>query len=264
MAQFAQAARWAVHHHPSVAGVHLDATLMGIAPFIYSGGGDLFDSSTQPTSLALSSTPNVATLLQTVRALRVPGSTLTPAQLARHTPLNWFMRGKLAMLEGSRRLVPLLRAVPGLRFDVMPMPSLGTPATVGTLTGMCVFNHATDIATAADFLVYASTPNALALVSYGGYLQPANQTVALSDAFQQPDRPPRHASVFTFSVKSMQYPPIVADSDALDLAVAPLLQDLVRARPADVPELARKIDRASYGVLGPTFGPSASPSQSGD
>jgi hypothetical protein len=30
-----------------------------------------------------------------------------------------------------------------------------------------------------------------------------------------------------------------------------------------VPMLARRIDRASYRVLGPTFGPSPSPSQSG-
>ena len=57
------------------------------------------------------------------------------------------------------------------------------------------------------------------LVSYGGYLQPANQSVALSDAFQQPGLRPRHASVFSFSVKSLEYPPIVADSDQLDLAV---------------------------------------------
>jgi multiple sugar transport system substrate-binding protein len=257
--QFATAARWAVRHHPGAAGIHLDADLTGIAPFIYSGGGNLYDSSTRPTTLALSSSGNVQTLVETVRALRVPGSTLTPAQLARHSPLDWFRRGKLAMLEGSRSLVPELRAAPGLRFDVMPMPSLGTPATVGNLTGMCVSNHASDIATAADFLVYASTPNALALVSYGGYLQPANQTVALSDAFQQPDRPPRHASVFTFSVKSMVYPPAVANPDALDRRVDPTLERLLVGKPADVPRLARGIDRASYRILGPRLGPTAVP-----
>jgi multiple sugar transport system substrate-binding protein len=202
-------------------------------------------------------------LTQTVRALRAPGTALTKAQLEQHSPLEWFMRGKLALLEGSRRMVPDLRATPGLSFDVMPMPSLGTSSTVGNLTGLCLSQHPADISTATDFLVYASSPGALALVSFGGYLQPANQTVALSDAFQQPALAPRHASVFTFSVKSMVYPPAIAQGDELELAVDPLVQQLLTGRPSRVARTARRIDRASYRVLGPRLGPSADPSQSG-
>jgi len=261
--QFAAAARWAVNHHPGVAGIHIDPTLPGLAPFVYSGGGDLFDDSAQPTSLAFADPTNVDSLAQIVRALREPGAELSDAQLERHTPLEWFARGRLALLEGSQRMVPDLRAS-GVHFDVMPMPSLGASRTVGSVTGMCLSSHPRDIATAADFLVYANSPGALTLVSFAGYLQPANQTVALSDAFQQPDQLPRHASVYTFSVKSMQYPPLVAESDDLDLAVQPLLQRLVDGTPAEVPRIARRIDRASYRVLGPKFGPSPNPSQSAD
>ena len=258
--QFTAAARWSVKRHPGVAGIYLAPDLASIAPFVYSGGGALFDSATDPTSLALSDDTNVQSLTRTVRALRAPGSTLTPAQLEKHTPLEWFARGKLALLEGSRRMVPDLRATDGLDFDVMPMPSLGTPATVGNLTGLCLSQHPSDVATAADFLVYASSPGALALVSFGGYLQPANQTVALSDAFQQPDRLPQHASVFTFSVKSMVYPPVVGPSDELELAVDPMLEKMLRGTPAQVPRATRQIDRASYRVIGPRLGPSVSPS----
>jgi multiple sugar transport system substrate-binding protein len=261
--QFAAAGRWAVRHHPGVAGIYLDPTLSGVTPFVYSGGGQPFDDATDPTSLAFSEDTNENTLVQTVRALRVPGSRLTPEQLAEHTPEEWFARGKLALLQGTRRMVPDLRRS-GVRFDVMPMPSLGTSATVGQLTGLCISSHPRDLTTAADFLVYASTPGALELVSYAGYLQPANQTVALSDAFQQPRQQPRHASVFTFSVKSMEYPPVVGDSDELDLAVQPLIQQMLDGTPQDVPPLARQIDRASYRVLGPKLGPTASPSQTAD
>jgi multiple sugar transport system substrate-binding protein len=151
-----------------------------------------------------------------------------------------------------------------VHFDVMPMPSLGSSATVGALDGMCLSSQPRDVGTAADFLVYANSPGALDLVSFAGYLQPANQTVALSDAFQQPGQEPHHASVFTFSVKSMRYPPVVGESDELDLAVEPWLERLVRAAPEDVPRLTRKADRASYRVLGPKLGPSAPASQSGD
>ncbi len=258
--QFAAAGRWAANHHPGVAGIHLDPTLSGLAPFVYSGGGELFDDSSDPTSLAFSEDTNEQSLVKTVRALHAPGATLSEQQLEKRTPLEWFARGKLALLEGSRRMVPDLRAS-GVRFDVMPMPSLGTSATVGPLNGLCLSSHAGDVATAADFLVYASSPGALALVSFAGYLQPANQTVALSDAFQQPGQLPHHASVFTFSVKSMVYPPVVAESDELDLAVEPLLDEMLSGTPAEVPRMARMIDRASYRVIGPKFGPSPSPSQ---
>jgi multiple sugar transport system substrate-binding protein len=250
-----------VTHHRGVAGIHLDPTLSGVAPFVYSGGGDLFDDSTHPTTLAFSEDTNQDSLTRTVRALRAGGATLTEEQLERHTPVEWFARGRLALLEGSRRIVPDLRAA-GVRFDVMPMPSLGTAATVGQLTGLCLSSRPRDVSTAADFLVYASSPGALSLVSYAGYLQPANQTVALSDAFQQPGQLPRHASVFTFSVKSMEFPPIVAESDELDLAVDPLIDRMLQGFPFEVPRLSRQIDRASYRVIGPRFGPSPNPSQS--
>jgi multiple sugar transport system substrate-binding protein len=259
--QFAAAGRWAVRHHPGVAGSYVSPTLTGLAPFVYSGGGDLYDDNSQPTSLTFSDDTNETSLTRLVRALQAPGTTLTPKELNEHTPAEWFARGKLAMIEGSSRMVPDLRDS-GVHFDVMPMPSLGSSATVGSLTGMCLSSHPGDVTTAADFLTYANSPGALALVSFAGYFQPANQTVALSDAFQQPGQRPHHASVFTFSVKSMQYPPIVENSDELDLAVDPLLERLVSGTPAQVPRLARKIDRASYRVLGPRFGPSASPSQS--
>jgi multiple sugar transport system substrate-binding protein len=260
--QFARAGRWAVRHHPGVAGMYLDPTLAGIAPFLYSGGGDLYDDDAAPTSLAFGDQTNLDSLTQVVQALRTPGVELSEQQLEKRSALAWFERGKLALLEGDSHMVPELRQS-GVRFDVMPMPSLGSSKTVGSLTGMCLSGQPRDVGTAADFLVYANTPGALDLVSFAGYLQPANQTVALSDAFQQPGQQPRHASVFTFSVKSMQFPPLVAESDELDLAVEPWLQQLVRGTPEEVPALARKIDRASYRVLGPKFGPSARPTQSG-
>ena len=42
------------------------------------------------------------------------------------------------MITGSRALVPELREVPGLEFDVMPIPSIDGQATVGEITGLCV------------------------------------------------------------------------------------------------------------------------------
>jgi multiple sugar transport system substrate-binding protein len=261
--QFAAAGRWAVDHHPGIAGAYIEPSISGVAPFLYSGGGQPFDSTENPTSLAFSEETNQQSLNRTVRVLRQPEMSLSADQLRRRSAVEWFRHGRLALLEGTRQMVPQMRTQLGLDFDVMPMPSLGTSATVGGLTGLCVASRAHDAATAADFLVYASSPDALGVVASGGYLQPANQTVALSDDFQQPGRLPVHASVFTFSVKSMVYPPLIEPWEQLDAAVDPLIDRLLRGRPREVPRTSRRIDRASFGVLGPRFGPSATASPDG-
>lgn len=260
--QFAAAARWAVHHHPGVKGLYVEPSLTGIAPFVYSGGGQMYDNATTPTSLALSTDASEAALSKVLPVLDKPWLTLSPAQLEKHTPLEWFERGKLAMIAGSRDAVPALRTTLGLNFDVMPMPTLGSAATVGPVTGLCVSRQATDAATAADFVVYASSPAALGEVASAGYLQPANQSVALSNSFQQRGHLPTHASVFTFSVKSMVYPPLIAQQDALSQQVDPLLGRLFRADPTRIPHQIRHIDRVSQGILAPlqTVTPSAAPS----
>ncbi len=258
--QFAATARWAVTRRPDVAGAYVDPTLGGVAPFVLSGGGQVFDGANPPTTLTLSSDASQQALIRTVRALHRPGVSLTPAELAEKTPLQWFETGKLALLEGSRHIVPQLRNRLGFDFDVMPMPDLGKPATTGPLTGLCISSQATDAGTAADFLVYASSPEALGYVASQGYLQPANQNVALSDDFQQPGRLPQHASVFTFSVKSMQFPPLISQWDALDAVATPNLEQMLHSRASQVPPLAQQIDQDSRQVLSPE--PSGSPSSS--
>jgi multiple sugar transport system substrate-binding protein len=188
---------------------------------------------------------------------------VTQGDLGGLTPLQLFEHGHLAMLVGSREIVPELRATPGLHFDVMPMPTLGSPATSGAQTGLCISRTAPDPGTAADFLVYASSPPALSRMARTGYMQPANQTVALSNAFLQPGLPPRHAEVFTFGVKSMVYLPLIDRWDGLEEALNPLVGQLFHTtRPSEILDLSRRIDRRSRPVLRPLATESPSPTAS--
>jgi multiple sugar transport system substrate-binding protein len=249
--QFAATARWAMRNHPGVKGLYVDPTLAGLAPFVYSGGGRVFDDPTSPTSLALSSSASQTAITQAMQVLGRRSLTLSSAQLREHTPLEWFERGKLAMLAGSRDVVPALRTTLGFDFDVMPMPTLASAATMGSLSGLCVSRQAADAATAAEFVVYASSPLAVGQVASAGYLQPANQTVALGDDFQQPGRLPRHASVFTFSVKSMIYLPVIAQPELLSEQIDPLVARLFQAPASRIPRLTRQIDNDSLPILAP-------------
>ncbi len=123
---------------PAAKGVHIAPTLAGLSPFIESGGGSVFDDDDDPKSLAFSSDDSKSALERTLELLRRPQVTLDENQLASASPLKWFIRGKLGMIAGYRSLVPQLRLIPGLNFDVMPMPVLDSSATVGDVTGLCL------------------------------------------------------------------------------------------------------------------------------
>jgi multiple sugar transport system substrate-binding protein len=250
--QFVAAANFAARPARHTKGVSIDPTLGGLAPFIYSGGGDLFDDDVEPTSLAFADDSTQDALATALQLLRDPKVTLTERQLAKKTALEWFEQGKVAMITGTRALVPVLRQVPGLRFDVMPIPSIEGQATIGDITGLCISKDAESPATAADFMVYASSTEAVGEVAREGYLQPANQEVAFSDDFVQPTQMPASGTVFNDSVARMAIPPLLDSWDALETAVEPLLHELFYAGPIlDLPLLGEQIDAVSGPILNP-------------
>jgi multiple sugar transport system substrate-binding protein len=250
--QFAAAAEFATRPGRGTKGVHIAATLPGLAPFIESGGGNVFDDAVDPTSLAFSSDGSRSALERTLELLRNPQVTLDEAQLAEATPVRWFERGKLGMLAGYRPLVPRLRLVPSLEFDVMPMPVLDGSATVGDVTGLCLSRKAASTPAAADFMVYALSTEAVERVTRSGYLAPANLEVALSDVFLQPLREPAHSQIFNTSVRAMSLAPLIDTLDDLEEAVQPGLEQLVYGVGVlDLDAVTQEIDDTSRTILDP-------------
>jgi multiple sugar transport system substrate-binding protein len=261
--QFAAAAQFASRPARGTKGVHIAATLPGLSPFVESGGGSVFDDYSDPTSLTLSSDDSRAALDTTLQLLRNPQVTLDQQQLHQATPLRWFERGKLGMIAGYRSLVPELRLVPDLDFDVMAMPSLGTSATVGDVSGLCLSRHAASTPDAADFMVHELSADSVTRVTRTGYLAPANLEVALSDTFLQPAREPQHSAVFNTAVRNMVQAPLIDSLPALQDAVEPDLEQLVYgAGVLDLDAITQRIDEASRPILDPAYSESPGPSES--
>jgi multiple sugar transport system substrate-binding protein len=261
---FAAAAEFASRPSTGAKGVYIDPTIRGLAPFIYSGGGQVFDDTENPTSLAFSDDSTRAALERTLEVLRNPHVTLTDQQLRKHSALEWFERGKLGMIEGFRDLTPVLRQVQGLNWDVIAMPTLGSARTVGDITGLCISRDATDLPGAADFLVHMASAPAVRRVVSAGSLVPANQAVALSDDFRQPGRLPHHPEVFNNSVRGIVDPPLLQDFPALEASVAASIHKMLTVPIiGDLSQLTQQIDEESRSVLSPdTATESPSPSDS--
>ncbi|MEP7089080.1 MAG: extracellular solute-binding protein, partial [Nocardioidaceae bacterium] len=131
--QFGTAARRITR--PGVKGVYLAPTLETLTPLLRSAGTDIVDDPKRPTTLQLSDGTARSTLESILRLARNPRITLTGAQIASESVLSRFEHNRLGMITGTRALVPVLRAMPGLQFDVYPLPRFDHFATVADVSG---------------------------------------------------------------------------------------------------------------------------------
>jgi len=247
---FTAAAQYASRPSEGTKGFYVEPGVRTFAPFIYSGGGQVFDDEEAPTSLAFSDGDSVDALERTLEVLRRPQLTLSERQVSKRRPLQWFKQGKLGMLAGYRRLVPGLRQVHGLDFDVISMPILDGLATWGDITGLCLSADAASTPAAADLMVQMLDTPAVERVVRAGYLVPANSEVALSDDFLQPGRLPEHSDVFNNSTRAIQIPPLLSVWPELEQAVRPELELLVDVPVLDdLEERLAEIDEESRPVL---------------
>ncbi len=260
--QFQAAASYASRPRRGIAGFYIAPTLRGLAPFVYSGGGNVFNDEDDPTSLAFSSDDTRSALEEVLPVLRDPKLSLSTQMLSEKTPLEWFREGKLGMIAGYRDLVPQLRPTGVLDFDIMPMPVVDEAATVGDLTGICISSESSNASEAADFLVDFISTESVSAVAAAGYLAPANTKVALSDAFLQLGRAPVHSAVSNNSIKSMRIPPLLSNLADLEDAVSLPLKELLEVEVPDLDLLTEQIDEASQTVLAPPE-ESESPSDDG-
>ena len=250
--QFRAAAEFATKPRRGSKGVYVDPSLTGLSPFIYSGGGKLFDDDENPTSLAFTDDSTREALERTLELLRSGALTLSEKQLAEAPATQWFLRGRLGMITGDRSWVPRLRRTQGLNFDVMPIPTIDSAATTGELTGFCLARRPVSLSGAADLLVHLISDDVVRPLVRTGYLVPANQAVALSEDFLQPGRQPVSSQVFTDSVDDMVVPPLLDTWAQLQAAVDELVGALVTAPGVlDLDVATEAIDLASQEVLAP-------------
>ncbi len=266
--QFAAAAEFATRPGGKTRGVYIAPTLTGLAPFVVAGGGSIFstDESDRATSLLLSEESSRDALETTLSVLRNPQITLSPRQLERRSAVEWFKRGRVALIAGFRDLVPQLREVEGLNFDVISMPVLSEAGTIGDFSGLCMSTATADPDLAADFLTYAVDESSVSVVTRAGFLVPANAAVAASSDFLQPGRLPVNARVFTGAIRDIYLPPVLSQWSELEDTIAPTLMSMVDTSVL-APEMlgvkAQAIDQKSRFILDPeSMIPTVNPTES--
>lgn len=251
--QFIAAAEFSSRPRRNQWGFYVEPTLRQFAPFAYAAGVEIFDDPAAPSATALSSEESLAGLEDLRLVLADPRLRPTPAQARGRSAIDLFSRGRVGMILGFRDLTPQLRSVPGLEFDVMPIPSIDHNATVGDVQGICMSRETADPGLAADLMISVFSTEAIGRIARQGYLVPANVQVSQSDDFLQFGQEPSNAAIFNTGIPNIVMPPVVDDWRALDEVAAPYLLQFLNAPVLDLPVWAADVDEATLPVFEPAL-----------
>lgn len=245
---FARAARLASRGPAD--GVHIEPSVVSLAPFVWSVGGEIVDDVEAPTTLTLAEGDSREALEQVLALVRDPRVTPARAELETRGAVRRFATGDLGMVLGTRALTPRLRRS-GVDFDVMPLPSLGRFRTVADMTGYCVAAETDVVETAGDFVAYAVGSEGAAITARAGYVVPSNLEIANSATFYQPALPPESSFIFNEGVRRTQPMPFVREWPELTAAIVPTLERMFYDPVIDLDLLLEDIDATSKAILAP-------------
>lgn len=191
-------------------GLGVEPTLIRIAPFVWSAGGDIVDDPDAPTRLTFDN-PVAREALRQFIDLRVAyGVVPTDQEVEAQDDETRFANGGLAMLLSSRRLTPTLRAVDDLDWDVAALPVHQEPAGILHSDGYCVTSASEREEAAWRFVRFALGPDGQRIIAGTGRTVPSNMAVSRSAAFLDPTKAPRNAQVFLDAIGTIRRTPTVS------------------------------------------------------
>jgi multiple sugar transport system substrate-binding protein len=244
-------------------GLYVAPELREVAPFVWSGGGDLVDDNDNPTTLSLSEASSATAMTNFLAVVRDPLVTFDAAALRKKSPVERFKAGHLGMMLGYRDLTPVLRAQPGLNFDVMPLPRAGGAATDASLRGICISAKSAHEGKAADFIAKVLSNSSAEQLAATGYVMPTNLEAVNSDAFLQHGQRPLHSDVFEREMRHVQPVPQSRYWAQVQSATVSALTGLFYDPVIDpIQDRLNAIDAASQPIFDPNATPSPTPSSS--
>ncbi len=192
-----------------VRGAGIEPTIIRLAPFVWSAGGEIVDDPDAPTRLDLDNPGAREALGFFVSLVREDQVVPTEEEVAAQDLETRFVTGKLGMLLSSRRDTPAFREVAGLDFDVAPLPVGDEPAGILHSDAYCIAAGSSAVDAAAEFVRFATGEEGQTLGALSGRTVPSLRAVAESGAFLDPVQPPRHSEVFLDGIPHIRRTPVL-------------------------------------------------------
>jgi multiple sugar transport system substrate-binding protein len=206
-------------------GLGVEASIIRVAPFIWSNGGEVVDNETNPTGFALDS-PEAIEAMQAFFDLHqehgvVPGD----EELEAEDNETRFQNGTMAMLLQSRRVVPSFRTITSFDWDIAPLPQHSQPAGILHSDAYCLTAGSENKEAAWRFVEFALGPQGAPVVAATGRTVPSLISVAESSAFLDPSQKPANSQVFLDTISVIRRVPNISTWPEIEDAVEGPLQN---------------------------------------
>nr|WP_229075113.1 sugar ABC transporter substrate-binding protein [Actinoplanes sp. DH11] len=195
---------------PAVHGVGIEPSIIRLAPFVWSNGGEIVDDPARPTRLTLDG-PAAREALKNLVDLRLAyGVVPTDEEVESEDDESRFANGRLAMLLSSRRSTTTFRSITGFEWDVAPLPVYRQQVGVLHSDAYCMTRGGSNKPAAWNFLEYAISAEGQRIIAATGRTVPSHIGVSTSPDFLGPAQPPRSAKVFLDAIPTVRALPAVS------------------------------------------------------
>jgi multiple sugar transport system substrate-binding protein len=191
-------------------GLGVEPTIIRIAPFVWSNGGEVVDDEERPTRFTFD-TFEAKLALQSFFELRTAhGVVPSDQEVEAEDDESRFANGRLAMLLGSRRSVPTFREAATFDWDVVSLPVFREPAGILHSDAYCMTKASNEKDAAWRFVEFALGPEGAPVVARTGRTVPSLRSVAESEAFLDPAKKPASSRVFLDGIETIRRVPTIS------------------------------------------------------
>jgi multiple sugar transport system substrate-binding protein len=215
-------------------GLGVEPSIIRIAPFVWSNGGEIVDDEHAPTRFTLD-TPEATEAMDKFFALRrehlvVPSEVEVEAE----DDETRFQNGREAMLLSSRRSTPTFRTITAFDWDVAPLPRHDEQAGILHSDAYCMTKASENKGAAWAFMEFALGPEGQRITARSGRTVPSLKAVAESSDFLDPARKPANSEVFLDTIPAIARVPTISTWPEIEDAAEPILeQGLYKGVPAE-------------------------------
>jgi multiple sugar transport system substrate-binding protein len=209
----------------AIYGLGVEASIIRLAPFVWSVGGEIVDDAEEPTRFTLD-TPEAKHAIDAFFQLRTfHGVVPTDQEVEAEDDETRFANGRLAMLLGSRRSVPTFREAAKFDWDIVSLPVFQKPAGILHSDAYCLTKASDKKDAAWRFVEYALGPEGAPVVARTGRTVPSLRSVAESDAFLDPTAKPANSRVFLDGIEHIRRVPTISTWPEIEDASAGILEN---------------------------------------
>ncbi len=222
-------------------GLGVEASLIRLAPFVWSNGGELTDDPDQPTRFTLDTPESREALRNFLELRQAYGVIPTDAEVEALDDESRFANGKLAMLLSSRRVTTTFRSIEDFEWDVAPLPVFDEQVGILHSDAFCITAASPRQDDAWSFVEYALSAEGQEALVATGRTVPSNIEVSRSDAFLDQGLPPSRSEVFLEAVERVRSTPVISTWPEIEDVTGPILEDGLY-KGLSVDDVVRRID----------------------